>query len=58
VCNKQYTTAMELEEHLSSYDHHHKKVTAAQQLQQMLHLQPRFDSTRAAAIAAPVAAAK
>lgn len=26
VCNKQYTTAMELEEHLSSYDHHHKKV--------------------------------
>eukprot|EP00775_Hariotina_reticulata_P010839 gene10839-10995_t len=28
VCNKQYTTAMELEEHLSSYDHHHKKRLA------------------------------
>jgi hypothetical protein len=26
VCSKQYQTAMELEEHLSSYDHHHKKV--------------------------------
>eukprot|EP00879_Flechtneria_rotunda_P012601 GHRR01013159.1.p1 GENE.GHRR01013159.1~~GHRR01013159.1.p1 ORF type:complete len:392 (+),score=156.20 GHRR01013159.1:111-1286(+) len=28
VCNKQYTSAMELEEHLSSYDHHHKKRLA------------------------------
>lgn len=27
VCNKQYQTAMELEEHLSSYDHHHKKAS-------------------------------
>lgn len=26
LCNKQYKTAMELETHLSSYDHHHKKV--------------------------------
>ncbi len=29
LCNKQYNTAMEIENHLSSYDHHHKKVTAA-----------------------------
>eukprot|EP00882_Tetradesmus_deserticola_P003079 GHRQ01003268.1.p1 GENE.GHRQ01003268.1~~GHRQ01003268.1.p1 ORF type:complete len:397 (+),score=163.19 GHRQ01003268.1:119-1309(+) len=28
VCSKQYSTAMELEEHLSSYDHHHKKRLA------------------------------
>lgn len=27
LCHKQYKTAMELETHLSSYDHHHKKVT-------------------------------
>ena len=25
VCNKQYEKAMEFEQHLSSYDHHHKK---------------------------------
>lgn len=28
VCQKQYTTAMELESHLSSYAHHHKKRLA------------------------------
>ncbi len=26
TCSKQYTNAMELETHLSSYDHHHKKA--------------------------------
>ena len=26
TCHKQYKTAAELETHLSSYDHHHKKV--------------------------------
>ena len=26
VCNKQYTKATEMEVHLSSYDHGHKKV--------------------------------
>lgn len=25
VCDKQYDKAMQLEEHLSSYDHHHRK---------------------------------
>ncbi len=25
VCNKQYDKAMEYEQHLDSYDHHHKK---------------------------------
>eukprot|EP00877_Chromochloris_zofingiensis_P011958 jgi/Chrzof1/7015/Cz02g07210.t1 len=25
ICNKQYINAMELDQHLSSYDHHHKK---------------------------------
>jgi hypothetical protein len=29
LCNKQYNTAMEIENHLSSYDHHHKKVRGA-----------------------------
>ncbi len=28
VCDKQYTTARQLEEHLSSYDHHHRKRLA------------------------------
>ncbi len=27
TCRKQYKTAMEMETHLSSYDHHHTKVT-------------------------------
>ena len=27
TCRKQYKTAMEMEAHLSSYDHHHTKVT-------------------------------
>jgi len=26
VCHKQYSSASEMEVHLSSYDHHHKKV--------------------------------
>lgn len=26
TCHKQYKTAAELETHLSSYDHHHKKA--------------------------------
>ena len=34
TCAKQYKTAGELEVHLSSYDHHHKKVIA------LLHCQP------------------
>uniref|UniRef100_A0A061RQK4 G patch domain-containing protein 8-like n=1 Tax=Tetraselmis sp. GSL018 TaxID=582737 RepID=A0A061RQK4_9CHLO len=34
LCNKQYKTAMELETHLSSYDHHHKK-----RLQEMKQMQ-------------------
>eukprot|EP00955_Chlamydomonas_euryale_P029773 313664-Chlamydomonas_euryale.AAC.2 len=25
ICDKQYTKAMELDAHLSSYDHHHRK---------------------------------
>ena len=29
ICSKQYNTAMELDAHLSSYDHHHKKVNSA-----------------------------
>ena len=29
LCNKQYASATEIETHLSSYDHHHKKVRAA-----------------------------
>lgn len=28
ICHKQYANAMEVEQHLSSYDHHHKKVRA------------------------------
>lgn len=28
ICNKQYQTAMQLDEHLSSYDHHHRKRMA------------------------------
>jgi len=28
VCHKQYKNAAELETHLSSYDHHHKKARA------------------------------
>ncbi len=27
TCHKQYKTAAELETHLSSYDHHHKKAS-------------------------------
>jgi len=26
ICNKQYTQALQYDQHLSSYDHHHKKV--------------------------------
>ena len=29
LCNKQYKLASEFETHLSSYDHNHKKVSAA-----------------------------
>jgi len=29
TCRKQYKTAMEMEAHLSSYDHHHTKVTCS-----------------------------
>jgi hypothetical protein len=32
VCHKQYEKAMEFEEHLSSYDHHHRKVGQQQWL--------------------------
>ena len=28
LCNKQYTKISEYETHLSSYDHHHKKVVS------------------------------
>lgn len=28
ICHKQYQTAMQMEEHLSSYDHHHRKRMA------------------------------
>jgi hypothetical protein len=35
VCRKQYQTAMELEEHLSSYDHHHTKVSTAKDVLQL-----------------------
>ena len=28
ICAKQYANAMEMEQHLSSYDHHHKKRLA------------------------------
>jgi len=28
VCHKQYQAAHEMEEHLSSYDHHHRKRLA------------------------------
>lgn len=27
TCHKQYKSAAELDTHLSSYDHHHKKVS-------------------------------
>jgi hypothetical protein len=26
ICSKQYTQALQFDQHLSSYDHHHKKV--------------------------------
>jgi hypothetical protein len=26
ICSKQYTQALQYDQHLSSYDHHHKKV--------------------------------
>lgn len=29
ICTKQYKNAREMEEHLSSYDHHHRKVSCA-----------------------------
>ena len=33
TCRKQYKTAMEMETHLSSYDHHHTKVITRRRLQ-------------------------
>jgi hypothetical protein len=33
LCNKQYKTVKEHEQHLSSYDHHHKKVRVRRRAQ-------------------------
>mmetsp|Transcript_23665 Transcript_23665/g.65633 ORF Transcript_23665/g.65633 Transcript_23665/m.65633 type:complete len:401 (-) Transcript_23665:82-1284(-) len=44
LCNKQYKTAMELETHLSSYDHHHKKRLI--EMKQMQSERTKADRTR------------
>jgi hypothetical protein len=36
TCHKQYKTATEMEVHLSSYDHHHKKVGVPDNSQSLL----------------------
>eukprot|EP00197_Chlamydomonas_leiostraca_P002226 CAMPEP_0202859708 /NCGR_PEP_ID=MMETSP1391-20130828/1705_1 /ASSEMBLY_ACC=CAM_ASM_000867 /TAXON_ID=1034604 /ORGANISM="Chlamydomonas leiostraca, Strain SAG 11-49" /LENGTH=237 /DNA_ID=CAMNT_0049538765 /DNA_START=68 /DNA_END=777 /DNA_ORIENTATION=+ len=44
LCHKQYEKAMELEEHLSSYDHHHKKRLA--EMRAMQNNRTREDRVR------------
>lgn len=38
MCSKQYQSAMELDAHLSSYDHHHKKVCGESGLGTLVHV--------------------
>lgn len=35
ICSKQYTQALQYDQHLSSYDHHHKKVGLMNRIDQM-----------------------
>jgi len=42
VCNKQYTQALQYDQHLSSYDHHHKKVRADGQRRHEVKSCPKY----------------